>query len=161
MKQPSRSRDDSTTIVSVEPFSAADSTAVRRLLIDGLTERWGTYEAHFNPDIESFPLSYVGSTILVAKQCEQIVGTGILKATADDGAHIVRMSVAASHRRCGIGSRILRRLIAVAGQQGIRELTLETSTSWTSAVDFYVRCGFRKTRESGGDTYFAYTLGVT
>lgn len=143
------------TIVRMRPDHCA---AVRQLIVDGLTERWGRYDANFNPDIESFPTAYVDSTTLVALRLEQVAGTGTLIPSCDGRAEIVRMSVARNSRRSGIGSLILIQLINIAREQGMREVVLETSSSWASAIEFYLRCGFRKTHESGGDTYFVYSL---
>ncbi len=65
--------------VVVAPLNAEDTAAVRQLLIDGLSERWGAYDPCFNPDLEAFPQSYLGSLILVAKTAGDIVGTGTLR----------------------------------------------------------------------------------
>ncbi len=142
----------------IELLEAKDASCVRQLLVSGLTERWGTYEALFNPDIETLPLSYQESFFLVAKLSGQVVGTGILKPMGSDRGEICRMSVAQSHRRLGIGRLILNRLLGLAHELRMREVCLETASSWESAVKFCSRHGFRRTHEEDGNSYFSYVL---
>ena len=132
---------------------------MRQLLIAGLTQRWGSYEASFNPDIEGFPGSYDDSFVLVAKQAGVVVGTGTLRQTGASRAQIVRMSVAAPSRRTGIGSLILSHLLEFARERAVHEVCLETTSSWSSAIKFYARHGFLKTHEQGDDSYFLFKPG--
>lgn len=159
---PSKDRRHMATLqVVVAPLETEDAFAVRQLLIAGLTERWGSYEAKFNPDIEGFPASYEDSFVLVAKRAGEVVGTGTLRPTGARRAEVVRMSVAASSRRTGIGSLILSHLLRLARERAVHEVCLETTSSWSSATEFYVRHGFVKTHEQGNDSYFAYKPGET
>jgi ribosomal protein S18 acetylase RimI-like enzyme len=146
------------SLITIARLKAEDAACARQLLVDGLTERWGTYEARFNPDIDTLPLSYEDSHFLVAKLSGQLVGTGLLKPIDSNRAEICRMSVVESHRRLGIGSNILSHLVDLARELGMREVCLETTSSWESAVKFYVRHGFRTTHEGGGNSYFSYVL---
>ena len=145
-----------TVQVIVAPLKAEDVPAARQLLIAGLTERWGSYEAKFNPDIEDFPGSYDESVVLVAKLADAVVGTGAIRRTGPGQAEVVRMSVASSNRRTGVGSLILSNLLRLAREQGFHEVSLETTSSWTSALEFYTRHGFVKTHEQDGDSYFRF-----
>jgi GNAT superfamily N-acetyltransferase len=144
--------------VVVSPLKAEDAAAVRQLLIDGLSERWGAYEARFNQDLETFPRSYSGSLILVAKTAGAVVGTGTLRSISPYRAEIVRMSTAPSSRRTGVASAILKHLLDHAHTVGAHEVVLETTTSWASATAFYAKHGFARTHEQGGDTHFILRL---
>ena len=144
--------------VVVAPLSSEDSFSVRQLLIDGLAERWGTYEPRFNPDLEAFPQNSSGSLTLVAKTAGAVVGTGTLRSIGPRTFEIVRMSTETGSRRTGVASAILTHLIEHARAVGAHEVVLETTTSWTSAVAFYVKHGFTRTHEQGGDTHFVYHL---
>ena len=144
--------------VTIALMRADQCAAVHQLIVDGLTERWGTYDSRLNPDIESFSTAYADSTTLVALRLGQVAGTGTLKPSRDGRSEIVRMSVARNSRRTGVGGLILSHLINIAREQDMCEVTLETSSSWASAIEFYLGYGFRKTHESGGDTYFLYSL---
>ena len=140
--------------VFVAPLKAEDTSAVRQLLVAGLEERWGTYEGRFNPDIESFPSAYDGALVLVAKDSTQVIGTGTLKVLSPYRAEVVRMSVAKTRRRAGVGSLILGHLLRLAREHGAQEVLLETTSTWGSAVRFYAQHGFRKTHEHGENSYF-------
>jgi len=142
--------------VVVAPLNSEDISAARQLLIDGLEERWGSYTAHFNPDVEAFPATYDAALVLVAKESDRIIGTGTLKLLEPHRAEIVRMSVTRAHRRSGVGSRILGDLLNLARQHGVREVVLEITSTWDSAMSFYVQQGFRRTHEQDGNTYFSY-----
>ncbi|MCA3220493.1 MAG: GNAT family N-acetyltransferase [Burkholderiales bacterium] len=144
--------------VVVAPLSTEDSSSVRQLLIDGLSERWGTYEPRFNPDLEAFPQSFSGSVILVAKTGGAVVGTGTIRPIGPCAFEIVRMSTAASSRRTGVASTILKHLLEHASAVGAHEVVVETTSSWASAVAFYVKHGFAITHDEGGDTHFILRL---
>jgi len=144
--------------VVVSPLKAEDTAAVRQLLIDGLSERWGAYEPGFNPDLEAFPQSYSGSLILVAKTAGAVVGTGTLRSISPHSVEIVRMSTAPNSRRTGVASAILKHLFEHARAVGAHEVVLETTTSWASAIAFCTKHGFARTREQGGDTHFIHRL---
>lgn len=144
--------------VIIARLKTEDASCVRQLLVDGLTERWGTYEARYNPDIEVLPRGYDDSVFLVAKLSGQVVGTGVLRPIGSDRGEIIRMSVTGSHRRIGIGSLILGHLLGRASELHMREVCLETTSSWDSAVKFYLRQGFRRTHEEGSNSYFSYVL---
>ena len=140
--------------VSIERLKAEDATAALSVIVAGLTERWGYYEPSFNPDLEDFTGHYRESFILVARQGRTVVGTGILQPTGPESAQILRMSVDKNLRRAGIGSLILDGLLQIADERGVRSITLETTASWESAVEFYKSRGFTPTHQLDGNQYF-------
>jgi ribosomal protein S18 acetylase RimI-like enzyme len=139
-----------TDAVTIAPLTPPDHAAARQLLIDGLSERWGCYDAGFNPDIENFPSRLGDAMTVVAKASGQVV-------RSSRQGEIVRMSVARGWRRSGIGSGILDQLLAGARERRLESVILETTSSWESAVRFYARHGFRKSHEQGDDTFFVWT----
>jgi putative acetyltransferase len=75
---------------------------------------------------------------------EQLLGMGALKRIAPAEGEIKSMHVASSRRRTGAGSALLLHLIAMARENGMRRLNLETG-SWEyfrPACAFYRRHGF-------------------
>lgn len=140
------------------PLGAADALGVKQLLISGLTERWGHYVPSFNPDLEAFPQSPLGALTLVAKLDGVLVGTGTLRLLDGHRGEIVRMSTATGSRRMGIAALVLHQLIAHAQAIGLKEITLETTSSWDSAIALYTKHGFVKTHERDGDSTFALRL---
>jgi ribosomal protein S18 acetylase RimI-like enzyme len=147
---------DRSSMIEIQPMVSGEVAQVRAILIAGLTERWGRYDAGFNPDIEAFPESYRDALTLVARDVTGPVGTGTLKFIGQGQAEIVRMSVAHTHRQRGIGGDILSALLEAAQSRGYQSVVLETTSVWVSAVNFYLSHGFRKTHERGDDTFFEY-----
>jgi GNAT superfamily N-acetyltransferase len=137
-----------------------DLAAVRALIIAGLTQRWRSYSASKNPDLEAFESTYASAVIVIAKVGDEIVGCGILVPEAPKVGRIVRMSVATVRQRTGIGGRVLRRLLDEAVQLGHSHVVLETSADWDSAISFYERHGFAPTEQRDGDQHFRFDLQI-
>jgi ribosomal protein S18 acetylase RimI-like enzyme len=135
-------------------FLPEDQAAAKALILDGLQERWNALDPFKNPDLENIAVSFAGGVFRVAVLDGMIAGTGALRPFQDDTAEICRMSVARSLRRRGIGSAILRVLLADARSAGYRRIILETTSTWEDAVAFYRKHGFRVTHCEEGDTYF-------
>ena len=148
--------------ISIRPFERRDQDAVRSLILDGLAEHWDQVDPALNPDLNDIGASYAGATFLVAWLGGGIVGSGALVARSDHVAEIVRMSVATEYRRHGIGREILERLCQEARESGIHSIVLETSSTWSDAIAFYKRFGFRVTHhhdgQFGGEVHFALDL---
>jgi ribosomal protein S18 acetylase RimI-like enzyme len=68
------------------------------------------------------------------------------------------MSTALRNRRSGVATAILRLLLDHARAAGTKEVVLETTSSWASAVAFYSKHGFTRTHEQDGNTYFIYIV---
>lgn len=144
--------------LTVVPAHPSEYAAVRALLIQGLTARWGNYDASFNPDLEHFADSYQQAVVLVAKISDLIIGCGLLLREADAVGRIVRMTVCAERQRTGVGQKILAALLAAAKAAGYSEVLLETTSTWTSAVTFYSACGFVPSKLESGDQHFFLVL---
>jgi len=74
----------------------------------------------------------------------KLAGCGALKAHDPTHAEIKSMRVACSHRRRGIGERVLLHLLEVAREQGYRRLSLETGSQpfFVAARMLYAKHGF-------------------
>lgn len=140
------------------PAHLSEYATVRALIIQGLTQRWGNYDASFNPDLEHFADSYQQAVVLVAKIDDLIIGCGVLLKEADTVGRIVRMTVCAERQRTGVGRKILAALLAAAKAAGYSEVLLETTSTWTSAVAFYSACEFVPSKLESGDQHFFLVL---
>ena len=83
---------------------------------------------------------------------DELVGVGALKRLADDHGEIKSMHTAEAARGRGVGSAILRHIMAEARAAGMRRLSLETG-SWPyflPARAFYARHGFVECGPFGG-----------
>jgi GNAT superfamily N-acetyltransferase len=144
--------------LTIRFFQPEDQAAVKALILDGLGERWGAIDPSKNPDLDDIAASYAGGFFRIAEMNGRIVGTGALILHPEGVAEIRRMSVRRELRRRGLGGAILGRLIEDARTSGNRTVILETTSTWTDAVAFYQRRGFRITHHQGGDTYFLLEL---
>lgn len=148
-----------TTEVIVLPAHPSEYAAVKALIIQGLTQRWGEYDASFNPDLDDFAKSYQQAVVLVAKIDGVIIGCGVLVKETDTVGRIVRMTVCPDCQRAGVGRKILKALLAAAQAAGREELLLETTSTWQSAVAFYTACGFAPVKMEDGDQHFRRVIG--
>jgi len=144
--------------VEIKPFRLEDQDAAQRLVLAGLEEHWGVLDPTLNPDLDDIAACYANAIFLAAWQDNELVGTGALVHEAEGTARIVRMSVARSRRRQGIGRLLLDELCRRARALGYRALVLETTATWHDAIAFYTRNGFRATGASEGDIHFALVL---
>ena len=46
----------------ISEFKPSDQAAVRRLILDGLAERWGVLDESLNPDLNDIAAAYAGIT---------------------------------------------------------------------------------------------------
>ena len=95
---------------------------------------------------------------LMAWAGEELVGTGALLPEDEATGRIVRMSVARGWRRQGIGRQVLQALLAAARERDYRQVVLETTATWTGAIGFYERMGFRPVGEVAGELHFVYRI---
>lgn len=144
--------------VTIRQAREADYPALRRLILAGLEEHWGTLDPRCNLDLENMQQAYAGAAFLVASQGGELLGCGALIPRGEDSGEVVRMSVRADLRRSGLGTRLLQALVAEARRRGMRRIILETTSTWTEVVSFYLRNGFRITHHQDGDTWFILDL---
>jgi DNA-binding MarR family transcriptional regulator/N-acetylglutamate synthase-like GNAT family acetyltransferase len=92
---------------------------------------------------------------VVAELYGQGIGCGALKCHKDYG-EVKRMWVAPSVRGLGIGKRILASLEALARQQKLRILRLETNKALHEARALYKRSGYREVAAFNNEPYAHY-----
>lgn len=150
------------TVVRIERFAARHQAQVRALVLAGFAERWAAIDDGLNHDLDDIATSYASGCMLVAVRDEIVVGAGAVVPRDRDSAEIVRVSVAMSERRSGIGRMLIAALVEVARSWPVQRVVCETSSHWTSAVELYIGCGFVVDHEEvgafGRDTYFTYSL---
>lgn len=147
----------------IEELSDTTQEEVADLIRAGLTERWGRLDPDTNPDLDDLPAAHAdGRTILIRSDDGRLIGTGALLPRTNATAEIVRMSVATSARRLGVGRQVVDELLATARHWGVDRVILETTSTWTDAIEFYRSCGFAVTHhgtdEFGPQTFLEYRL---
>jgi GNAT superfamily N-acetyltransferase len=150
--------------IRVRDLGPDEADVVRDLVIAGLTERWGAVDPTLNADLADLAGAYPGSrTVVATAHGGTIVGTGTVTPRSTAEAEVLRMSVARHVRGTGVGRQILDELVDIARAWGAHRVVLETTATWSDAVAFYERCGFRRTHYAEGafgcDLWFERLLG--
>lgn len=83
----------------------------------------------------------VGYQCLVAEQGDQVIGHAVMSVAVGE-AHLLNITVAPASQNRGIGRRLLKRVLRLAGEQGADTLFLEVRTSNTPAQYLYQSEGF-------------------
>jgi ribosomal protein S18 acetylase RimI-like enzyme len=139
--------------VTIHPFTADDQDAAKRLINEGLGERFGLVDESFNPDLDDIAAHYSspGHTFVVAEQDGELIGTGCLVVALDgETGQMVRVSVRRGLRGQGVGRALVEHLLNVAQAAGLRRVWMETNVGWESAIRLYKACGFREYDRVGG-----------
>ncbi|MEJ8573391.1 GNAT family N-acetyltransferase [Microbaculum marinum] len=84
------------------------------------------------------------TTVFVARDGGAAVGCGALRRHGGGVAEVKRMYTRPGHQGQGIGGRILDEILALARQEGIGRLVLETGDRHDAAWRIYERAGFNR-----------------
>ena len=128
----------------IREFEPRDQRQACSLIVEGLGEHFGFIDGSRNPDLEDIYSNYLGQGHLffVAEVDAQLVGSAGLLLQSASEARVVRMSVDRTHRRRGIATALLDRLVAEAGRRSICTLVVATEPHWQAAIGLYRRYGF-------------------
>ena len=80
--------------------------------------------------------------LMLAFEDEVSIGTACMQRIGPDTAEIKRMFVRPSHRRAGVGHRMLAELITSAGTAGYERIRLDSPDFMTAAHALYRSSGF-------------------
>lgn len=119
----------------IEPMSEEDLKAVCAIEKVSFTDPWplesfqtelynNRLAAYYVARLDGEVTAYIGAWLVL------------------DEVHITTLAVAEKHRRRGIASRLIEKLIDEAGSRGGRFMTLEVRPSNTAALNFYEKFGF-------------------
>ena len=84
------------------------------------------------------------TTVFIAREGGQAVACGALKRHADGIGEVKRMYTRPSHRGRKIGAMIVEKVEALAREQGLERLVLETGDRHPAAWTVYERAGFTR-----------------
>lgn len=145
--------------ILIRAFVPADQDAARTLILAGLGEYFGVIDPALNPDLDDIAAAYLacGHAFRVAEIADNLVGTGGLRVTGQEG-QIVRVSVAPAARRRGLGRRLVISLLALARQRGLRRVWMETNDDWHAAIALYADCSFQPFDQRDGCIFMELKL---
>jgi ribosomal protein S18 acetylase RimI-like enzyme len=146
--------------VTIRPFTPADQTATRRLVLNGLGDHFGQIDETMNPDLDDIETHYLtpGHRFVLAERDGTLVGAGALIEETPDTGRLVRMSVDSAHRGQGIGRTLVTHLVAEARARGYHRVVIETNDDWWDAIGLYRACGFIEFDRHSGDVHMALDL---
>jgi ribosomal protein S18 acetylase RimI-like enzyme len=144
---------------TIRPFDPKDQQAARQLILAGLGDRFGRVDAARNPDLDDIMAHYVnaGHVFVVAEEAHELVGTGAMEVSEGVG-HLMRMSVAAGHRRKGICTAMVMHLVDQAKRKGLGKVLIVTNNDWADAVALYKRCGFVEDGRNDVDIFLSMPI---
>jgi GNAT superfamily N-acetyltransferase len=136
-------------IVVLPPADPRAAAALRAYMDDISSSYFGrpATEQEVDEGLEAFPsddLAPPTGLLVVAIEGPAPVGCGGLLFGDDGIAEVKRVYVAPSHRRRGLGARIMAELERLAAARGIRELRLDTRDDVVDARRLYERIGYRE-----------------
>lgn len=132
--------------VAIEPLVPADWPAVRAIYAEGIATGHATFESE-PPSWEAWTAAHHAACRLVARCDGRVVGwaalSGVSTRPAYAGVAEVSLYVAAAHRGRGIGTALLRALVARSEEEGIWTLQAGILPENAASVRLHLGCGFR------------------
>lgn len=134
--------------LEVLPPGDPRSAVVLRAYMDDISSSYfgrPATEKEIDEGLDAFPsddLAPPSGLLVVAVDGSAAVGCAGLLFGGDAIAEVKRVYVAPSHRRRGLGARLMAELERLAGVHGIRELRLDTRDDVVDARRLYARIGY-------------------
>lgn len=146
----------------IRPFRREDQEEVRRIILEGLGEHFGTIDQNMNPDLDDIMTTYTkaGHEFVVAELEAWMVGTGALLIEDNNRGRIVRVSVNPKFRNRGYGEAIVKHLLRLGQKNGLGEIVVETNHDWDSALKLYQKCGFQPYERDEESVHLHLDLGI-
>ena len=130
----------------IAPMTAADWPQVRAIYAEGIASGQATFETE-PPAWEAWDAGHLPHSRLVARRGERVVGWAALapvsRRACYAGVAEISVYVAADCRAQGVGTTLLRALIAESERHGIWTLQGATFAENAASLRMQTACGFR------------------
>ncbi len=130
----------------IEPMTAADWPQVRGVYAEGITSGQATFETE-PPAWEAWDAGHLPVCRLVARQGEVVLGWAALGPVSRRACYVgvaeISVYVAADARGHGVGTALLRELVAQSERHGIWTLQGATFAENAASLRMQAACGFR------------------
>jgi len=131
---------------SIGPIAAGDWPAVRDIYLEGIATADATFETSA-PDWETWDAKHPPCCRLLARTGEEVLGwaalSGVSARAVYAGVAEVSVYVAARARGRGVGSLLLRALVAASEENGIWTLQAGIFPENRASIAVHERAGFR------------------
>jgi L-amino acid N-acyltransferase YncA len=132
--------------ILIEPLTADHWKAVRSIYLQGIATGNATFQQTV-PDWQEWGEGHLPTCRLVARSERETVGWAALSPVSRRpvyrGVAEVSIYVAESARGCGIGARLMARLIADSEAEGIWTLQAGIFPENTASIELHAKAGFR------------------
>jgi ribosomal protein S18 acetylase RimI-like enzyme len=146
----------------IRPFRREDQVEARRIILEGMSEHFGTLDQNLNHDLDDITTTYTkaGHEFVIAELEAWMVGTGALLFEDNNRGRIVRLSVNPNFRNRGYGEAIVKHLIKLGRNNGLDQIVIETNHDWNSAIELYQKCGFQPYDRDEESLHLRIDLGI-
>ena len=133
----------------------------KTLVLEGLKDRWGFIDESYNLDLNNIVQTYDidGGIFLIGKLGDETVCTGAFTKEDSVTCQIKRVPVKKNYRRNGFAKSIVLELERHAKDMGYKRIVLETTNTWASAIEFYIKNGYIECLNDDHDIYFYKEIG--
>lgn len=116
----------------------------KKLILDGLAERFGYLDESLNPDLNDIVENYIskGHFFIIGLYNDKIVCTGALIKEKKEVGKMVRISVHKDFRGRGLGKLIVNELEKIGIKHGYKRINISTEHTWHDAIGLYKSCGY-------------------
>lgn len=132
-------------MVSIEPLTSDHWEAVRSIYLEGIATGNATFQ-QTAPDWKDWDNGHLRTCRIVARAEREIAGWAALSAVSTRPVYVgvaeVSIYVANSARGCGIGTRLMAKLIADSEAEGIWTLQAGIFPENTASLKLHAKAGF-------------------
>ncbi len=143
--------------LQIKPLDQSNAAQAQAIIEAGLTQHWNVYDPSYNLDVSNL-VEHYADRLLTFWLDDEMIGTGAWIVLSEDTIFFVRVSVLEKLQGQGYGTQIMELLEKHVKQLGYTIAELETTTTWSEVVSFYLKSGYTITHKKGEDTYFRKRL---
>lgn len=129
----------------IRKFESKDQIPAKALIYTGLSQYFDVIDESFNPDLDDLASSFADGCFLIGELDHHLVATGGYKKFDEDTVKIERVSIHPNYRRLGLASQMFDALLEEAKKAGYKRIVLETTSTWDTAIAFWLSNGFQIT----------------
>ena len=130
--------------MKIRKYQEKDKGSVKKLIRKVLKEICGLNPKQLDgrlKDLENIKNNF--DVFFVAEDKEKIIGTvGLVKEEKDFA--LTRLYVGKSYRRKGVAKKLCDKIENFCQNRGIKKIILSTTTEMESAINFYLKIGYKK-----------------